>query len=331
MKNILYRLFEHQNLGRDESREVLVRMARGEYNESQIAASITVYLMRSITIDELAGFRDALLEMRVPVDLAEYNAIDIVGTGGDNKNTFNISTAACFTVAGAGYNVVKHGNYGSTSVSGASNVIEQHGVKFTSDVDVMRRSLDECNIAYLHAQYFNPALKVVAPVRRNLAVRTFFNMLGPLVNPTLPRRQMLGVYNLKLARLYYYLYQQTEVDFTIVTSLDGYDEISLTDNFKVLSNSEENIYTPEELGFVRAVESDLYGGQTVEDAAAIFDRVLSDTATLEQKNAVVANAAFAIRTIDRNMPIEEAIGRARESIESGNALKAFRKFVEINS
>ncbi len=331
MKNILYRLFEHQNLGRDESREVLVRMARGEYNESQIAAFITVYLMRSITIDELAGFRDALLEMRVPVDLAEYNAIDIVGTGGDNKNTFNISTAACFTVAGAGYNVVKHGNYGSTSVSGASNVIEQHGVKFTSDVDVMRRSLDECNIAYLHAQYFNPALKVVAPVRRNLAVRTFFNMLGPLVNPTLPRRQMLGVYNLKLARLYYYLYQQTEVDFTIVTSLDGYDEISLTDNFKVLSNSEENIYTPEELGFVRAVESDLYGGQTVEDAAAIFDRVLSDTATLEQKNAVVANAAFAIRTIDRNMPIEEAIGRARESIESGNALKAFRKFVEINS
>lgn len=331
MKNILYRLFEHQNLGRDESREVLVRMARGEYNESQIAAFITVYLMRSITIDELAGFRDALLEMRVPVDLAEYNAIDIVGTGGDNKNTFNISTAACFTVAGAGYNVVKHGNYGSTSVSGASNVIEQHGVKFTSDVDVMRRSLDECNIAYLHAQYFNPALKVVAPVRRNLAVRTFFNMLGPLVNPTLPRRQMLGVYNLKLARLYYYLYQQTEVDFTIVTSLDGYDEISLTDNFKVLSNSEENIYTPEELGFVRAVKSDLYGGQTVEDAAAIFDRVLSDTATLEQKNAVVANAAFAIRTIDRNMPIEEAIGRARESIESGNALKAFRKFVEINS
>lgn len=331
MKNLLYRLFEHQNLGREESREVLVRMARGEYNESQIAAFITVYLMRSITIDELAGFRDALLEMRVPVDLAEYNAIDIVGTGGDNKNTFNISTAACFTVAGAGYNVVKHGNYGSTSVSGASNVIEQHGVKFTSDVNVMRRSLDECNIAYLHAQYFNPALKIVAPVRRNLAVRTFFNMLGPLVNPTLPRRQMLGVYNLKLARLYYYLYQQTGADFTIVTSLDGYDEISLTDDFKVLSNSEEVIYSPERLGFVRAAESDLYGGQTVGEAAAIFDRVLSDTATVEQKNAVVANAAFAIRTIDRNMPIEEAICRARESIESGNALKAFKKFVEINS
>ena len=236
MKILLNRLFEHQNLSRNESRDVLMRMARGEYNENQIAAFITVYLMRSITIDELAGFRDALLEMRVPVDLAEYDAIDIVGTGGDNKNSFNISTAACFTVAGAGYNVVKHGNYGSTSVSGASNVIEQHGVRFTSDTDVMRRSLDECNIAYLHAQYFNPALKIVAQVRKNLGVRTFFNMLGPLVNPTLPRRQMLGVYNLKLARLYHYMYQQTGTDFTIVNSLDGYDEISLTSDFKVLSN-----------------------------------------------------------------------------------------------
>lgn len=331
MKELLNRLFEHSNLGRGESRDVLVRMANGEFNESQIAAFITVYLMRSITIDELAGFRDALLEMRVPVDLGEYGAIDIVGTGGDNKNTFNISTAACFTVAGAGYNVVKHGNYGSTSVSGASNVIEQHGVRFTRDVDTMRRSLDACNIAYLHAQYFNPALKIVAPVRKSLAVRTFFNMLGPLVNPTLPKRQLLGVYNLKLARLYYYLYQQSGADFTIVNSLDGYDEISLTDRFKVLSNTEENIYSPEELGFARAAESDLYGGRTVGEAAAIFDRVLSDTATEAQKNAVVANAAFAIRTIEPAMPIADAIAQARESIESGRARETFKKFVEINS
>lgn len=330
MKNLLYRLFEHQNLDREESREVLIRMAHGEYNESQIAAFITVYLMRSITIDELAGFRDALLEMRVPVDLAGYDAIDIVGTGGDNKNTFNISTAACFTVAGAGYNVVKHGNYGSTSVSGASNVIEQHGVKFTREIDVMRRSLDQCNIAYLHAQYFNPALKVVAPVRKALGVRTFFNMLGPLVNPTMPRRQMLGVYNLKLARLYYYLYQQSGADFTIVNSLDGYDEISLTSEFKVLTNREEAIYSPEQLGFGRARERELFGGDTVAQAAAIFDGVLSDRATQAQKNAVVANAAFAIRTIEPEIAISDAIARARESIESGRALSAFRKFVEIN-
>ncbi|MDR2040081.1 MAG: anthranilate phosphoribosyltransferase [Bacteroidales bacterium] len=331
MKKLLYRLFEHQNLDRNESREVLIRMVHGEYNESQIAAFITVYLMRSITIDELSGFRDALLEMRVPVDLSEYNAIDIVGTGGDNKNTFNISTAACFTVAGAGYHVIKHGNYGSTSVSGASNVIEQHGVKFTQDVDVMRRSLDACNIAYLHAQFFNPALKIVAPVRRDLGVRTFFNMLGPLVNPTLPRRQMLGVYNLKLARLYYYLYQQTGINFTIVNSLDGYDEISLTSDFKVFSNAEETIYSPEHFGFVRAKEKDLYGGETVEEASGIFDRVLSDRATTPQKNAVVANAAFAIRTIDPSLSLEDAIKQAYESIESQKALQAFKKFVEINS
>ena len=331
MKDLLNRLTEHRSLDREESKQVLVRMARGEYNESQITAFITVYLMRSITIDELAGFRDALLEMRVPVDLAGYDAIDIVGTGGDNKNTFNISTAACFTVAGAGYNVVKHGNYGSTSVSGASNVIEQHGVKFTGDVDLMRRSLDASNIAYLHAPFFSPALKIVAPIRRNLAVRNFFNMLGPLVNPTLPRRQMLGVYNLKLARMYHYLYQQTSTDFTIVNSLDGYDEISLTSDFKVLTNASETIYSPEELGLARVLESDLYGGRSVEEASAIFDSVLSDSATAPQKNAVVANAAFAIRTVDPAMALEDALALARESIESGNALKALKTFVKINS
>ena len=205
MKNLLYRLFEHNYLDRDEARDVLMRMARGEYNESQIAAFITVFLMRSITIDELSGFREALLEMRVPVDLAGYDAIDIVGTGGYNKNTFNISTASCFVVAGAGYPVVKHGNYGASSVSGASNVMEAHGVRFTADPDRLRRSLDGCNLAFLHAQFFNPALKVVAPVRKALGVRTFFNMLGPLVNPSMPRRQMLGVYNLKLGRMYNYL------------------------------------------------------------------------------------------------------------------------------
>lgn len=331
MKNLLYRLFEHRNLDRAESRDVLIRMAHGEYNESQIAAFITVFLMRSITIEELSGFRDALLELRIPVDLSEYDAIDIVGTGGDNKNTFNISTAACFTVAGAGYNVVKHGNYGSTSVSGASNVIEYHGVKFTRDMDVMRRSLDECHMAYLHAQFFNPALKAVAPVRKDLAVRTFFNMLGPLVNPTMPRRQMLGVYNLKLARLYYYLYQHTDVNFTIVNSLDGYDEISLTSEFKCFDNRGETIYSPEELNFKCIAQQDLNGGQTIGEAAAIFDNVLADCATESQKNVVIVNAAFAIHTINPELCIDECIAQARESIESGSALRTFKRFVEINS
>jgi len=331
MKNLLYRLFEHNYLDRDEARQVLINMARGEYNENQIAAFITVFLMRSITTGELSGFRDALLEMRVPVDLSQYNAIDIVGTGGDNKNTFNISTAACFVVAGAGYNVVKHGNYGASSVSGASNVIEAHGVKFSADQNLFRRSLDECNMAFLHAQYFNPALKIVAPIRSMLGVRTFFNMLGPLVNPTMPRRQMLGVYNLKLARLYNYLYQQADTDFCVVNSLDGYDEISLTSEFKIFDNRGEKIYSPEELGLARCVESDLYGGETVAEAAAMFDDVLYNRATKPRKEVVIANAAFAINIFEPQKTIEECIAVARESLESLAAARTLEKFIEINS
>ncbi len=331
MKKVLSHLFEHQHLGRETSRKILLNIAAGTYNPAQIAAFITVFLMRSITVDELAGFRDALLEMRVPVDLSDYDAVDIVGTGGDNKNTFNISTAACFVVAGSGYYVVKHGNYGSTSVSGASNVMEQHGVRFTQDVSQLRRSLDAARIAYLHAPLFSPALKAVAPIRKELGVRNFFNMLGPLVNPALPRRQLLGVYNLKLARMYTYLYQQTEVDFSVVHSLDGYDEISLTSEFKVLSRTKEMIYSPEQLGFIRAQESDLFGGETPVEAAKIFDRVLSGTASEAQMGAVVAIAAFAIQTVNPQISVENAIGQERESIDSGKARQAFKKFLEINS
>lgn len=330
MKQLLYHLFDHNTLDRNEARDVLLRMAKGEFNESQIAAFITVFLMRSISIDELTGFRDALLEMRLPIDLSEYDAIDIVGTGGDNKNTFNISTTACFTVAGAGYKVVKHGNYGATSVSGASNVIEMHGVKFTQDVDQMRRSLESSNMAYLHAPLFNPALKTVAPVRKALGVRTFFNMLGPLVNPSMPKRQLLGVYNLKLARLYHYLYQQIGTEFTIVNSLDGYDEISLTDDFKIINSQGERVIAPEDLGFARCTEPDLFGGETVEDAARIFDNILENRATAPQTNTVIINAAYAIQTFNPSKSIQDCIAEARQSIESGNAKAAFKKFIEAN-
>ncbi|WP_455585501.1 anthranilate phosphoribosyltransferase [Bacteroides sp.] len=330
MKQILYKLFEHQYLGRDEARTILQNIAQGKYNEVQVASLITVFLMRNISVEELCGFRDALLEMRIPVDLSDFSPIDIVGTGGDGKNTFNISTAACFTVAGAGFPVVKHGNYGATSVSGASNVMEQHGVKFTSDVDKLRRSMEKCNIAYLHAPLFNPALKAVAPVRKALAVRTFFNMLGPLVNPVLPRYQLLGVYNLPLLRLYSYTYQASDIKFAVVHSLDGYDEISLTDEFKVATSESEKIYTPESLHFNRYTESDLDGGDTPEDAAKIFDNVMANTATEAQKNVVIVNAAFAIHVICPEKTIEECIGLARQSLESGKAQATLRKFVELN-
>ena len=332
MKQILNRLFEHQYLNRCEAKEILTNMADGKYNDSEIAAFISVFLMRSISVDEFLGFSDALLDLRANVDpLAAYNPIDIVGTGGDNKNTFNISTLACFVVAASGYKVAKHGNYGATSVSGASNVMEQHGVKFTPDVSKLEESLDKTNIAYMHAPLFNNALKVVAPVRKALGVRTFFNMLGPVVNPIKPKRTVLGVFNLKMARLYFYMYQQTNVDYAIVHSLDGYDEISLTGDFKIINKFEENIFTPEQIGFKRCTERDLYGGETPEDAAKIFDNVINNTATAAQKNAVIANAAIAIQTINSEKSIEECIAEAGESIDSGRLKETFEKFLELNT
>ena len=331
MKDILYRLFEHQYLGQEEARLILQRIAAGEYNDSQIASLITVFLMRNISVEELSGFREALLEMRVPVDLADYKPIDIVGTGGDGKNTFNISTASCFVVAGAGYNVVKHGNYGATSVSGASNVMEQHGVKFTNDTDKLRKSMETCRIAYLHAPLFNPALKAVAAVRKSLGVRSFFNMLGPLVNPALPKYQLLGVYNLSLLRLYNYVFQGSDTRFAVVHGLDGYDEISLTGEFKVATSTTETIYTPESIGFNRYCEQDLDGGKSPDEAARIFDRVLQGEATPAQADCVIANAAFAIRVIEPEKSLADCIALARESMESGRALKTLKMFVELNS
>lgn len=331
MKQILYQLFEHQYLRREEAREILQNITSGKYNDAQIASLITVFLMRSISVEELIGFREALLEMRIPVELSDFEPIDIVGTGGDGKNTFNISTCACFVVAGAGYPVVKHGNYGATSVSGASNVMEQHGVRFTSDIDRLRLSMDKCHIAYLHAPLFNPALKAVAPVRKALGVRTFFNMLGPLVNPVIPKYQLLGVYNLPLLRLYSYTFQENRTGFAVVHSLDGYDEISLTSDFKVVTSNNEKIYTPESLGFSRCKERDLDGGNTPEEAAKIFDQVLTGNATEAQTACVIANAGFAIQVMEPQKTLEECIALARESLQSKQAYNTFKRFLEINA
>ncbi|MCM1093726.1 MAG: anthranilate phosphoribosyltransferase [Lachnospiraceae bacterium] len=330
MKALLYKMFEHKSLSHDEAREVLLNIADGKYNDSQLSAFMTVYLMRSITIDELTGFRDAILERRLPVEFGDVKSIDIVGTGGDGKNTFNISTASCFVVAGTGRKVVKHGNYGASSVSGASNVLEQHGVKFTADTDRLQRSLEESGVCYLHAPFFSPALKSVSGVRKSLGVRTFFNMLGPLVNPMLPRHQLLGVYNLKLMRLYEYIAQRDGVQCTIVHSLDGYDEISLTSQFKVSSPEGESIYNPEDIGFERCRQESLYGGDTVQEASAIFDDVLSGNATRAQTDCVIANSAFAIHTLDPEVSLSDAVAEAGYSIKSGSAMGAFRRFVELN-
>jgi len=324
-------MFEHKSLSREESYRVLLNIADGKYNDAQLSAFMTVYLMRSITLDELTGFRDAILERRNPVDFGDVKAIDIVGTGGDGKNTFNISTASCFVVAGTGRKVVKHGNYGASSISGASNVLEQHGVTFTADPDRLNRSLSDSGVCYLHAPFFSPALKSVGPVRKALGVRTFFNMLGPLVNPFMPKHQLLGVYNLKLLRLYNYIAQQEGIYCTVVHSLDGYDEISLTSPFKVSSSEGERLYTPSQLGFDAASQASLYGGDTVQEAAAIFDDVLAGRGPKSRIDCVVANSAFAIHTLEPETSIYEAIRQARESISSGAALDTFRRFVELNS
>ncbi|MGB4567724.1 MAG: anthranilate phosphoribosyltransferase [Dysgonamonadaceae bacterium] len=330
MKEMLYKIFDYRYLSRQEAKKVLFDIVGGNVPESQVAALITSFLMRSISVDEILGFRDALLEMRVPADLSDFEPLDIVGTGGDGKNTFNISTAACFVVAGAGYNVVKHGNYGATSISGASNVIEQQGVKFTTNIDTLRRSMEKCHIAYLHAPLFSPALKAVAGVRKSLGVRNFFNVLGPLVNPVQPNYQMLGVYDLSMMRLYSYIYQEGKKHFCIVHTLDGYDEISLTDCFKVVSNKGEQLFTPDDLGFKQVEQHELDGGNTVEEAAGIFRDVLRGEGSEAQRNVVVANAAFAIQTVEQDKPIEECLEIAGESLYGKKALKTLEKFVELN-
>ena len=330
MKAILTRLFNHEELTTEDARQLLLNISRGIYPEAQVAALLTVFQMRSITVDELAGFREALMETRIHINFAPYRPIDIVGTGGDGKNTFNISTCACFIVAGAGYKVAKHGNYGATSVSGASNVIEQHGIRFTNNPDTLKRSMEECNIAYLHAQLFNPAMKLVAPVRKALGVRTLFNLLGPLVNPCEPAYQLLGVADLSQMRLYTNVFYKLGIDFAVVNSLDNYDEISLTDEFKVMTRNYERIYRPQALGFSAVRPEELSGGICKEDAARIFDNVLNNRAEAAQTQCVIVNAAFAIQVIEPEKEIEECIAIARESLESGRALKTLKKFIEVN-
>lgn len=329
---IFNRLLNHEELQREETKNLLVAITQGELNDPEIAALLTAIQMRGITVEELLGFRDGILETGVPVPLHCDRYIDVVGTGGDRKNTFNISTTACFVIAGAGYKVAKHGNFSATSVSGASNVIKNHGVLFTDDADKLNRSLDECGIVYLHAQLFAKAMKFVGAIRKALPFPTFFNLLGPIINPSKPQCQLLGVANLNQMRLYQQVYQCIGIDYGIVNSIDGYDEISLTSDFKVTTNDYERVFKPADLGFNIARPEELVGGATEEEAAQIFDAVLQGTALQAQKNIVMANAAFAIQVLEKGKKsIEECIDIARESLDSGKALSTFRRFVEINS
>ena len=332
MKDILNRMLNHEELSREETKNILLGITRSQYPNEQITALLTALQMRGITVDELLGFRDGILESGVPALLDCDRYIDVVGTGGDRKNTFNISTTSCFVIAGAGYKVAKHGNYASTSKSGASNVIEHHGIKFTSDLDKLNRSLNECGIVYLHAQLFARAMKFVGPIRKALQFPTCFNLLGPIVNPSQPKCQLLGVATLDQMRLYNNVYQKIGIDYGIVNSIDGYDEISLTGDFKVTTNTYERIFKPADLGLRTAKPEELVAGATEEEAAQIFDNVLQNKALPAQKDIVLANAAFGIQVYEQGKKsIEECIDIARQSIESGKAWKTFLKFAELNS
>ncbi|MBK6392997.1 MAG: anthranilate phosphoribosyltransferase [Saprospiraceae bacterium] len=332
MKKILTYLYEHKKLNRVEAREILVNISRNAYNEAQVASFITVYLMRAISEHELQGFVDALLDLCIPVDLDGLPTIDLCGTGGDGKNTFNISTLSSFVVAGAGYKVTKHGNYGVSSKCGSSDLLETLGYKFTNDVDVLRRQLDKSNICFLHAPMFHPAMKSVAPIRKQLGVKTFFNMLGPLVNPARPKYQMAGVFNLELARLYAYLFQQQpDKRFSVIHAMDGYDEISLTGSFKMKTQNSDVVLQPGDLGLKTLKPDEIYGGDTKEDAAAIFNQVLNGVATPAQMEVVYANAGIAIHTADPSLNLVDAVQKARESISNGQALSSFKNLLEATA
>lgn len=329
MKDILNRLINHEKISKEEAKGVLVNISKGNYNTSQIASFLTVYMMRSISVAELDGFREALLELCLPIDLSNYNTIDLCGTGGDGKDTFNISTLSSFVTAGAGVKVAKHGNYGVSSSCGSSNVLEYLGIHFTNVESKLVEAIDKTGICFLHAPLFHPAMKNVAPIRRELSVKTFFNMLGPMVNPSFPKNQIVGVFNLELARMYSYLYQNTNKNYAILHDLAGYDEISLTSKTKMITNNEDKILSPDELGIETIKQEAIYGGKSVKESAEIFVKVLEGKGSNAQNNVVCANAGLAISVVKQVSHLE-GFELAKESLENKSAYKSFKDLMELN-
>ena len=330
MKSILNQLFDHQKLTKEQAKEVLINISQDKYNTSQLAAFISVYLMRNISVDELAGFRDALLDLCIKVDFDGLPIIDLCGTGGDSKNTFNISTLSSFVVAGAGYHVAKHGNYGVSSISGSSNVLEYFGFKFTNDTDVLRKQMDAANIAFMHAPLFHPALKSVGPIRKELGVKTFFNMLGPLVNPAQPQHQSVGVFSIKLARLYQFLHEDSLKKYAIIHAVDGYDEVSLTGPVKLITNQSEQLVDSTYFGLSEYQKEDIFGGDTIKEAAEIFINILENQGTQAQNDVVIANAALAIQCFDQSKDIKDCVAEAKASLLNGKAKRSFQNLLTSN-
>ncbi len=329
MKQLINKLVNHETLSVEEAKMALVSISKGNSNQSHIASFLTVFMMRSITLQELQGFRAALLELCVPVDLSEFNTIDLCGTGGDGKDTFNISTLASFVTAGAGVKVAKHGNYGISSICGSSNVLEHLRVKFSNNEDFLKKCIDQAGICVLHAPLFHPAMKNVGPVRRELGVKTFFNILGPIVNPSFPQNQIVGVFNLELMRLYSYLYQNTNKNYSIVHSLEGYDEISLTGNAKIITNFSESLFRPTDLGLNIINQHEIFGGNTIKSSVDIFLKIINGKGTEAQNQVVCANAGLAIATV-KNITHLSGYELAKESLNNGNASRSLKKLIKIS-
>lgn len=329
MTGIIQRLTHYEQLSKEEAKNMLIDISHGKFNANSIAVLLTVFMMRPITIDELEGFRDALLESCIKIDFSAYETIDLCGTGGDGKNTFNISTLASLVVAGLGIMVTKHGNYGVSSISGSSNVLEQLGVKFSNEEKFLQRSLEEANICILHAPLFHPAMKNVASIRKDLGLKTFFNMLGPMINPCQPKNQLIGVFDLELMRIYGYTYQKTDKNYMIIHSLSGHDEISLTTDSKYISNHAEGIIKPSHFGVHQIQEMEIYGGNSEQESAEIFLKIISGKGTEAQNNVVCANAAVAISTM-KKIPFLAAFELAEESLKKGLAKRSLEKLIQIS-
>ena len=323
MKKIINKLINYDYLTKEESFKIIINIANGKYNNSQIASFLTIFMMRNVTLEEIEGFRSALLELCISIDLSEFDAIDLCGTGGDGKNTFNISTLSSFVTAGAGVKVSKHGNYGVSSGCGSSNVLEELGVRFSNDEVFLKNCIEKAGICILHAPLFHPAMKKVGPVRKELGVKTFFNMLGPLVNPSFPKNQLTGVFNLELGRLYNYLFQKTNKNYTILYSLDGYDEISLTGITKAYTQKKEIMLSPDSFKVSKVEFNQIQGGEDIISSVKIFMNVIQNKGTEAQQNVVCANAGMAISTALGLEPIDGFI-RAKESLQSGNALESLK-------
>jgi anthranilate phosphoribosyltransferase len=330
IKTILKQLLSHKTLSREQAKGVLVNIAKESYNQSEVVAFLTVFMMRPVTVEELTGFRDALLELCLRIDLSDFNTIDMCGTGGDGKNTFNVSTLASLVVAGAGAKVSKHGNYGVSSSCGSSNVMEYFGYQFTNDSDQLKQQLDKANICFLHAPLFHPAMKAVGPIRRELGLKTFFNMLGPMVNPSFPQNQLVGVFSLELARIYNYIYQQDTKNYSIIHSLDGYDEISLTGDFKSITQNGEHMYAPRDFGMSSVKPDEIFGGDTVPEAAGIFMAILEGKGTDAQNNVVVANAALALQCYFPTKDLKQCISEAKQSLKEGKAAKVLSTLLSLS-